>query len=60
MFNLLFIKLHLDERGASMVEYALLVMLIAILGFVAVDYFGESVSNTYSEISSAMTGARGG
>ena len=57
MLNLLLNKMRLDEMGASMVEYALLVMLIAILGFVAVDFFGGSVSNTYSEIGHAMTEA---
>lgn len=31
-----------DERGASLVEYALLLALIAIVAFSAVSFFGES------------------
>ncbi len=57
MLNLLLDRLGLSDKGASMVEYALLVMLIAIVGFVAVDFFGGSVSSTYSDIGSAMTAA---
>ena len=59
MFNLLFIKLHLDERGASMVEYSLLVVLIAIAGFLAVSYFGDSVSGAFSTIADSLTNAGG-
>jgi len=33
--------LHRDERGASMVEYALLVVLIAIIALVAVSIAGR-------------------
>lgn len=57
MLNALYIRLSSGEEGASLVEYALIVLLIAILGFVAVDFFGESVSDTYSNIGSAMVGA---
>ncbi|HEX7097874.1 MAG TPA: Flp family type IVb pilin [Acidimicrobiia bacterium] len=60
MLTLLLSRMRLDERGASMVEYALLVLLIAIVGLVAVDFFGESVSGAYSEIGSGLVGARGG
>lgn len=45
------------ERGASMVEYALLVVLIAIIAFVAVQLAGEELSQTYSEIASSMDAA---
>ena len=31
-----------DERGASLVEYALLLALIAVVAFSAVSFFGES------------------
>ena len=43
-----------DDRGASMVEYALLVVLIAIVAFVAVQLAGETVSETYSELGSHL------
>ena len=43
-----------DEKGASMVEYALLVVLIAIVALVAVQLAGTEVSNTFSEIASGL------
>jgi Flp pilus assembly pilin Flp len=43
-------KLQTTDLGASMVEYALLVVLIALLGFVAVSHFGGEVSETYGSI----------
>jgi pilus assembly protein Flp/PilA len=46
-----------DEKGASMVEYALLVVLIAIVALVAVSIAGEEVSNTFSDIASGLEGA---
>ena len=46
-----------DERGASMVEYALLVVLIAIVALAAVAVAGDELSETYSEISSGLVGA---
>ena len=45
-----------DERGASMVEYALLVVLIAIIAIVAITLAGNQVSSTFSEIGSALGG----
>ena len=44
-----------DDRGASMVEYALLVVLIAIVALVAVRLAGTEVSNTFSEIGSGLS-----
>jgi pilus assembly protein Flp/PilA len=43
-----------SERGASMVEYSLLVLLIAIVALVAVALAGTELSDTYSEISSNL------
>ena len=43
-----------DERGASMVEYALLVVLIAIIAILAITFAGNQVSDTFSEIGSAL------
>ena len=43
-----------EEKGASMVEYALLVVLIAIVALVAVQIAGEEVSETFSEIGSGL------
>lgn len=39
-----------DDSGASMVEYAFLLILIAMIAFVAVGYAGTEVSTSYSEI----------
>lgn len=45
-----------DERGASLVEYALLVALIAIVCIAAVTALGESASSKFSEIDSGIGG----
>ena len=43
-----------SDKGASMVEYALLVVLIAIVALVAVTVAGKEVSETFSEIASGL------
>ena len=43
-----------SDKGASMVEYALLVVLIAIVALVAVSVAGEEVSETFSEVASGL------
>ena len=43
-----------EEKGASMVEYALLVVLIAIVALVAVQIAGTEVSETFSDIASGL------
>lgn len=40
-----------------MVEYALLVVLIAVVAFAAVALAGEELSNSYSDIASSMDAA---
>ena len=56
MFSKLMVKWATikDEAGASMVEYALLVVLIAIVAITAVTLAGKEVSSTFSEIGSAL------
>ncbi|MGD2061819.1 MAG: Flp family type IVb pilin [Acidimicrobiia bacterium] len=49
----LMLYLNSDE-GASMVEYSLLVVLIAIVAWIAVDLAGSALSETYSEIGSDL------
>jgi Flp pilus assembly pilin Flp len=44
-----------EEKGASMVEYALLVVLIAIIALVAVSLAGSEVSQTFSDIASGLS-----
>jgi Flp pilus assembly pilin Flp len=46
-----------EEKGASMVEYALLVVLIAIIALVAIRLAGNEVSETFSDIASGLEGA---
>jgi pilus assembly protein Flp/PilA len=43
-----------DEKGASMVEYALLVVLIAIIALVAISLAGNEVSETFSTIANSL------
>lgn len=44
-----------EEKGASMVEYALLVVLIAIVALVAIRFLGTQVSNTFQSAGNALT-----
>ena len=50
-------KLVRDDEGASMVEYALLIVLIAIIAFVAVQLAGNEVSDTFSTIATELQNA---
>lgn len=43
-----------EDKGASMVEYALLVVLIAIIALVAIRLAGNQVSNTFSTIANSL------
>jgi Flp pilus assembly pilin Flp len=43
-----------DERGASLVEYALLLSLIAVVCITAVTFFGQATSNSYSSSASTL------
>lgn len=43
-----------DERGASMVEYALLLALIAIIAIGALTLLGQTVSDNFSDINSSL------
>lgn len=47
-----------EERGASMVEYALLVALIAVIAIIAVRTVGQQVSSNFSGIQSELGKAR--
>ena len=43
-----------DERGASLVEYALLVALIAVICIVAIAFLGQSASSKFSSVGSSV------
>jgi len=48
------------DRGASLVEYALLVALIAVVCIVAVTFLGKSASSKFSSVGSAVKGCSTG
>ena len=43
-----------DEEGATMVEYGLMVALIAIVAIVAVSTLGENVRDKFQEVATAV------
>ena len=43
-----------DDRGASLVEYALLLVLIAVVAIVAIGVVGEEVNSTFEEVGSSL------
>lgn len=45
-----------DDRGASLVEYALLLALIAIVAFVAIEFLGGETSSMYSDMGNSFNG----
>ena len=46
------------ERGASLVEYALLVALIAVVVIGAITMLGDSAANTFSDVGDELNTAR--
>lgn len=45
-----------DERGASLVEYALLVALIAVVCIVAITFIGNAGSSQLEDVGSSIQG----
>ena len=45
-----------DERGASLVEYALLVALIAVVCIAAVTVLGKNASSKFSSVGGSIKG----
>jgi len=46
-----------DEQGASLVEYALLLALIAVVAITALIFLGNTVSNTLNNVANAINNA---
>jgi pilus assembly protein Flp/PilA len=46
---------QLKKKGQGLVEYALILVLIAIVVIVILTFLGGQVNNTFSRISSAVT-----
>ena len=55
----IFRRIDVEERGAGMVEYALITALIALMSFSAVTLLGEETSGTFDEVSAALDNAGG-
>ena len=49
-------RLRRDDEGAALVEYGILVGLIAVICVVAVTTLGTEVSTAFSKIASALSG----
>jgi pilus assembly protein Flp/PilA len=47
-------RLRKDEQGAALVEYGLLLGLIAVICIVAITLLGGKVSNAFSSIAAAL------
>ena len=47
-------KFSSDERGAAMVEYGLLLALIAVVAIAALTLLGKSVSTKFSTVNSSL------
>ena len=45
------------ERGASLVEYALLVALIAVVCIAAIGFLGDEASSSFNETGSSIAGS---
>jgi pilus assembly protein Flp/PilA len=45
------------DRGASLIEYALLVALIAVVCISAMSFFGGAVSSQYSSVGASLNAA---
>jgi len=48
-----------EEKGASMLEYALLAALIAVVCILAITFLGRQACITFSNVGSSMSGANG-
>lgn len=50
-----FVRSHVkNERGASLVEYALLVALIAVVCIAAATFLGSSISSKFGRVGSSI------
>jgi Flp pilus assembly pilin Flp len=47
-----------SDRGAGLVEYALVVMLISIVGLTAVGFVGEETSESFEAVGSSFSARR--
>ncbi|MHB1484109.1 MAG: Flp family type IVb pilin [Saccharofermentanales bacterium] len=55
-----FKKLFKDEDGQGMVEYALILALVAIVVIAAVIFLGDSANNVFTRAVNEVSAAKGG
>ena len=48
--------LHRDERGAAMVEYAIVTAVIAVVALTAAQALGNAVTDVFNDITTALEG----
>ncbi len=48
-------RFNTDERGAALVEYALLVALIAVAAIVALGLLSDGINSKFDEVNSELT-----
>jgi len=53
-------KFSTKEKGATMVEYAIMVALIAIVSIAVITGLGKEVSNTFGKVNSTLASANNG
>ena len=53
-------RAHREEKGATAVEYGLLVALIAAIIIAVVGFLGNDILNAFSGVESAIDGQAGG
>ena len=51
------LRAHMSERGASLVEYALLVALIAVVCIAAITTLGNEASSKFTTVGSSIDAA---
>ena len=56
-FQALVAKMRREEKGATVIEYALIAALISVAAIAAFSFIGTSVKSTMSGIGSAMSSA---
>jgi pilus assembly protein Flp/PilA len=54
MFTTMFTKCFKSKKGQTLVEYALLLVLIAVIVILMVKGLGGSANNTFSKVNSAL------
>jgi pilus assembly protein Flp/PilA len=53
-------RIRIDQRGQGMVEYALILVLVAVVVIVALGPLGQAIQGKFQSITSSITSAGGG